>query len=58
MKEPRVNKTQLHKLEDILFIAISSVLSSVEIWNEMEIYGGAKQLCGLAPNKSDKFSLR
>jgi len=43
MKDPRVDRTKLHKLEDIIFIAIASVLSGVETWNEMEMYGRTKQ---------------
>ncbi|MDD2634616.1 MAG: ISAs1 family transposase [Bacteroidales bacterium] len=42
MKDPRVERTKLHKLEDIIFIAIASVLSGVETWNEMEMYGKTK----------------
>jgi predicted transposase YbfD/YdcC len=42
MKDPRVERTKLHKLEDIIFIAIASVLSGVQSWNEMEMYGNIK----------------
>jgi len=42
MKDPRVERTRLHKLEDIIFIAIASVLSGVQSWNEMEMYGNTK----------------
>ena len=42
MKDPRVERTKLHKLEDIVFIAIASVLSGVQSWNEMEMYGNTK----------------
>ncbi len=43
MKDPRVERTKLHKLEDIVFIAIASVLSGIESWNEMEMYGNVKK---------------
>ena len=43
MKDPRVERTKLHKLEDIVFIAIASVLSGIESWNEMEMYGKIKK---------------
>ncbi len=43
MKDPRVERTKLHKLEDIVFIAIASVLSGIESWNEMEMYGNIKK---------------
>ena len=43
MKDPRVERTKYHKLEDIVFIAIASVLSGAETWNDMEDYGIQKQ---------------
>lgn len=43
MNDPRVERTKLHNLEDIVFIAIASVLSGVETWNEMKMYGKAKK---------------
>lgn len=43
MEDPRIDRTKLHKLEDIVFIAIASVLSGVETWNEMEMYAHIKQ---------------
>jgi predicted transposase YbfD/YdcC len=43
MKDPRVDRTKLHKLDDIVFIAIASVLSGIETWNEMELYGRMKK---------------
>lgn len=39
MKDPRVERTKRHQIDDIIFIAIASVLSGVESWNEMEQYG-------------------
>ena len=43
MKDPRVNRTKLHMMEDILFISIAAVLSGVETWDEMEQYGKNKK---------------
>ncbi|GHV52375.1 hypothetical protein FACS1894181_15420 [Bacteroidia bacterium] len=40
---PRVGRTREHDLEDILFIAIASVLCGAEGWNEMEEFGKAKE---------------
>lgn len=43
MKDPRVDRTKLHQIDDIIFISIASVLSGVESWNEMELYGVMKE---------------
>ena len=43
MKDPRVERTRHHNLDDIIFIAIASVLSGAESWNEMECYGEMKE---------------
>ncbi len=43
MKDPRVERTKRHQIDDIIFIAIASVLSGVESWNEMEQYGIMKR---------------
>jgi predicted transposase YbfD/YdcC len=40
--DPRVDRTKFHKLEDIIFIAIASVLCGAETWNDMEDYGNQK----------------
>jgi len=42
MKDPRVERTKSHLLEDIMFIAIAAVLSGAETWNDIEDYGLAK----------------
>ena len=42
MNDPRVDRTKHHNLEDIVFIAIASVLSGAESWNDMEDYGNQK----------------
>jgi len=43
MKDPRVERTKRHLMDDILFISIAAVLSGVESWDEMEEYGKKKQ---------------
>ena len=43
MKDPRVERTRYHLLDDIIFISIASVLSGAESWNEMERYGNLKK---------------
>lgn len=43
LTDPRVNRTKAHMLEDILFIAIASVISGVESWNDIENFGKAKE---------------
>jgi len=40
--DPRIDRTKSHLLDDIIFIAIVSVLCGVETWNEMEDFGKAK----------------
>ncbi len=42
MKDPRVNRTKRHLLNDILFIAIAAVLSGAETWNDIADYGKSK----------------
>ena len=43
MKDPRVERTRYHNLNDIIFIAIAAVLSGAESWNEIEYYGEMKE---------------
>lgn len=42
LTDPRVERTKAHMLEDILFIAIASVICGAESWNDMESFGKAK----------------
>jgi len=35
MKDPRIERTKRHLLDDIVFIAIASVLSGVDSWNDI-----------------------
>ena len=43
IKDPRIDRTKAHSLEDIIVIAILSVLCGAETWNEMEEFGQAKK---------------
>jgi predicted transposase YbfD/YdcC len=43
LEDPRVERTRLHQLSDILTIAILAVLSGGNGWEDMEIYGVSKQ---------------
>lgn len=42
LKDPRVERTREHVLEEILLIAIAAILSGANGWNEIENYGKAK----------------
>ena len=42
LKDPRVERTREHVLEEVLLIAIAAVLSGAGGWNEIEGYGKAK----------------
>jgi predicted transposase YbfD/YdcC len=43
LPDPRVERTKLHKLEDILVITICAVICGAEGWNEIELFGQCKQ---------------
>ncbi len=43
LKDPRVERTRDHLLEEILLIAIATILSGANGWNEIENYGKAKR---------------
>lgn len=43
LTDPRVERTREHRLEDILFIAIASVICSAESRNDMEEFGKARE---------------
>lgn len=43
LPDPRIDRTKLHKLSDILFITIAAVLSGCDDWNDIELYGETKQ---------------
>src|ERR1039458_2519649 len=42
LRDPRVERTREHLLEEILLLAIAAVLSGAGSWNEIEGYGKAK----------------
>ena len=42
LEDPRVNRTKLHPLENILTIAICAVICGAESWAEIEEFGEAK----------------
>src|ERR1035438_8665612 len=43
LKDPRVERTREHLLEEIVLIAIAAILSGANGWNEIENYGKAKR---------------
>lgn len=43
LTDPRMERTRAHRLEDILFIAIASVICGAESWNDMEDFGRSKE---------------
>lgn len=43
IEDPRMERTRLHKLEDILVIAICALLCGAESFEDMEIFGEAKE---------------
>lgn len=43
IKDPRVERSRLHQLSDILTIAILAVLAGGNGWEDMEVYGLSKQ---------------
>src|SRR5271167_628338 len=44
LRDPRVERTREHLLEEILLMVIAAVLSGAGSWNEIEGYGKAKRL--------------
>ena len=43
MRDPRIERTKLHKLIDILVIAICGVICNCDSWEDVEAFGEAKQ---------------
>jgi predicted transposase YbfD/YdcC len=43
LEDPRVNRTKLHKLEDILVIALCGVICGANDWVNIELFGQAKK---------------
>src|SRR5208282_4717752 len=44
LRDPRVERTREHLLEEILLMVIAAVLSGAESWNDIEGYAKAKRL--------------
>jgi predicted transposase YbfD/YdcC len=44
LPDPRVNRTKLHSLKDIIGLTICAVISGCNNWEEIEIYGKCKEL--------------
>jgi len=42
VEDPRVNRTKLHSLPDILLVTICAVLSGADSWTEVELFGRTK----------------
>ena len=43
LEDPRIERTKLHRLEDMIAIAILAVISGADSWEAMETYGLAKE---------------
>jgi predicted transposase YbfD/YdcC len=43
IQDPRIDRTKLHKLIDIIIIAVCAVICGAESWEEMEEFGKEKQ---------------
>lgn len=44
LPDPRVERTRLHSLKDIIGLTICAVLSGCDDWEEIELYGESKEL--------------
>ena len=42
LEDPRMERTKLHSLGDILFIALCAVICGADSWTEVEVFGWAK----------------
>ena len=54
IEDPRIERTRLHKLTDILVMAIVSTIGGAEGWEDMELFCKSKEewLCGLLSLKN------
>jgi predicted transposase YbfD/YdcC len=43
LEDPRMDRTKLHALSDILFITMCAVLCGADSWSEVELYGRSKE---------------
>jgi hypothetical protein len=48
VEDPRVERTSLHRLRDIIILAICGVICGAERWVEIEEFGKAKEAWFLA----------
>jgi DDE_Tnp_1-associated len=45
MEDPRMERTKLHRLRDIIIVAICGVICGAQGWGEIEEFGQAKAAC-------------
>jgi hypothetical protein len=43
LRDPRMERTKAHLLDDILFITISAVICGAETWDDIELFGKSKE---------------
>ncbi|HRQ86353.1 MAG TPA: transposase family protein, partial [Flavobacteriales bacterium] len=43
LKDPRMERTQLHPMESLVFISVAAIACGADTWNEIESFGKAKQ---------------
>lgn len=43
--DPRIDRRKLHKLTDIITIAICAVIAGADTWEDIELFGDAKYFC-------------
>lgn len=43
LEDPRMERTKLHSLSDILFVALCAVIGGADSWTEVEVFGWAKR---------------
>jgi hypothetical protein len=44
LEDPRIDRTRLHKLLDILVIAICAAICGADNWEEVALFGRAKEV--------------
>jgi predicted transposase YbfD/YdcC len=43
LEDPRLDRTKLHSLSDILFISLCAIICGADSWTEVELFGHSKQ---------------
>jgi len=43
LEDPRMDRTKLHALSDILFISLCAILCGADSWTEVELFGHSKE---------------